>query len=91
MATSTAAIALSDAEKNSSLSDSMFTPYAIDRVKDPVRLASQKRTVSPRERDGRAKTDVQMHMFQEALGGFREPVEENAYCLVDLVIEPTHS
>ena len=41
MATSTAAIASSDAEKNLLLSDSMFTPYAIDKVKDPVRLPSQ--------------------------------------------------
>jgi len=41
MATSIAAIASSDAEKNLSVSDSMFTPYAIDKVKDPVRLPSQ--------------------------------------------------
>ena len=41
MATSTAAIASSDAEKNLSFSDSMFTPYAIDKVKDPVRLPNQ--------------------------------------------------
>jgi len=41
MAMSTAAIASSDAEKNLSLSDSMFTPYAIDKVKDPVRLSSR--------------------------------------------------
>ena len=41
MATSTAAIASSEAEKNLSLSDSMFTPYATDKVNDPVRLTHQ--------------------------------------------------
>ena len=41
-ARSTAPIALSDAEKNLSLSDSTFAPYAIDRTKDPVRLSRQK-------------------------------------------------
>jgi len=41
IATSIAAIASSDAKKTLSVSDSMFTPYAIDRAKDPVRLPCQ--------------------------------------------------
>jgi len=41
-ARSIAAIAFSDAEKNLSLS-----AYAIDRTKDPVRLANERRIVSP--------------------------------------------
>jgi hypothetical protein len=41
-ATSTAANASSDTEKNLSFSDSTFTPYATDKVKDAVRLLSQK-------------------------------------------------
>ena len=31
-----------------------------------------------------------MRMLQEALGGLREPTEENVHCLVDLVIELIH-
>ena len=41
MAKSTATIASSDAEKNLSFSDSTFTPYAIDRAKDPEKLSGQ--------------------------------------------------
>jgi len=41
MAISTAAIAFSNAERNLLLSDSMFTPYAIDKLKDLVRLPSR--------------------------------------------------
>ena len=46
-------------------------------------------SVSPRQRNDRAKTDVQMRMLQEAFGRLGEPVEEDVYCLVDLVIELT--
>ena len=46
-ARSIAAIASSDAEKNLSLSDFMFTPYAIDRTKDPVRLVNRKAHSEP--------------------------------------------
>ena len=41
IATSTAAIAFSNAERHLSLSDSMFTPYVIDKLKDVVRLPSR--------------------------------------------------
>ena len=46
-------------------------------------------SVSPGQRNDRAKTDVQMCMFQEAFGRVGEPVEEDVYCLVDLIIELT--
>jgi len=42
-----APIAPSDAERNSSLSDSSFTPYATDKPKDPVRLPRQKACGKP--------------------------------------------
>ena len=31
--------------------------------------------------------DIQMDMLQEAVGGFREPVEEDIYRLVNLIVE----
>ena len=31
-----------------------------------------------------------MHMLLEALGGFREPAEEDVHRLVDLVVELIH-
>jgi hypothetical protein len=46
-ATSRAASASSDAEKNLSLLDSTFTPYATDKAKDPLRLPSQKLCSEP--------------------------------------------
>lgn len=41
MAISTAAIACSDAERSSSLSDSTFAPYATDKLKDAAKLSSR--------------------------------------------------
>ena len=62
----------------------MFTPYAIDKVKDPVRLPSRN---GPGQRNDRANADVQMCMFQEAFGRVGESVEEDIYCLVNLIVE----
>jgi hypothetical protein len=41
MAIPTAAITSSDAEESLSFPDSTFTPYATDKVKNPVRFPSQ--------------------------------------------------
>ena len=90
-ARSIAAIASSDAEKNLSLSDFTSTPYAIDRTNDPVRLASRGYIVSLRQCKGCARTDVQTRMLEEALGGLGEPMDEDIYRLVDLVVEVTCS
>jgi hypothetical protein len=69
-ATSTAANASSDAEKNLSLSDSTFTPYATDKAKDPVRLPNQKECDESKIMQGLSRADAQMRMLQEALGRF---------------------
>ena len=90
-ARSIAAIASSDAEKNLSLSDSMFTPYAIDRIRDPVRLPSRKRRSESETVRGLSEDDIQMCMLQEALGGIREPTEEDSHCHMNIIVEPTCS
>ena len=69
-ATSTAASASSDAEKNLSLSDSTLTPYATDKAKDPVRLPNQEECDEPKIMQGLSRADAQMRMLQEALGRF---------------------
>ena len=45
------------------------------------------RVVSLRQFEGRTRINLQMDMLQEPLRGFREPMEEGIYCLVDLVVE----
>lgn len=67
----------------------MFTPYAIDKVKDPVRLCNQGAYCQPKTTQdlNRTKFDTQMNMAQEALRRIREAAEEDVYCLVDLVVK----
>ena len=65
----------------------MFTPYDIDKVKDPVRLY---KVYGQREAIQGSKIDVQMHMVQKTFRRIRKPAEENVDCLVDLVIELLH-
>jgi hypothetical protein len=62
-AISTAPIASSDAEKNLSLSDSTFTPYAMDKIKDPVRLPGRTACSEPETAQGLSGADVQMRML----------------------------
>ena len=86
----TAANAFSDVEKNSSLSDSMFIPYATDEVKDAARLPGEMTCGEPEATQGLSRTDVQMCMLQEALGRFRQLMEEGVYRSMDLVVKLIH-
>lgn len=90
IAKSTAAIASSDAEKNLSFSDSTFTPYAIDKAKDPEKLLGQTTRGEPGILQRLDGTDVQIYMLQEAFGRLGEPTKEDVHCPVDPVIELVH-
>jgi hypothetical protein len=67
----------------------MSTPYAIEKVKVPVRLPGRGERSHGKiaQRLDRLEADAQMYVLQEALGRFGKPVEEYVYCLVDLVVE----